>query len=162
MANKGIALFPRKVDGRFAALARLDAENNHVIRSDDVRVWHDRERIQIPEHPWELVQVGNCGSPMETEAGWLVLTHGVGPMRQYSLGAMLLDLDDPARVIGKLREPLLQPDATERDGYVPNVVYSCGGMIFRDRLYLPYGFSDRGARIATIAVEDMLSELTRS
>jgi predicted GH43/DUF377 family glycosyl hydrolase len=158
-ANKGIALFPRKIDGRFVALARLDNENNHVIRSDNVRFWHESETLQTPEAPWELTQIGNSGSPLETEAGWLVITHGVGPFREYALGAMLLDLDDPARVIGRLREPLLLPAADERDGYVPNVVYSCGSMIFRGRLILPYGFSDMGARIASVRLDDLLAEL---
>jgi predicted GH43/DUF377 family glycosyl hydrolase len=159
--NKGIALFPRKIDGRFVALARLDNENNHLIRSDNVHFWHDRETIQVPEQPWELIQIGNAGSPLETEAGWLVITHGVGPLRRYALGAILLDRDDPARIIGRLEEPLLAPEADERDGYVPNVVYSCGSMILSGMLVLPYGFSDVGARIATVRLEDLLAELTR-
>jgi predicted GH43/DUF377 family glycosyl hydrolase len=160
-ANKGIALFPRKIGGRFVALARLDNENNHLIRSDNVRFWHERETIQVPEQPWELIQLGNCGSPIETEAGWLVITHGVGPLRQYCLGALLLDLHDPARIIGCLREPLLAPAADERDGYVPNVLYSCGSMAFAGLLVLPYGFSDVGTRIATLKIEDLLTALTR-
>jgi predicted GH43/DUF377 family glycosyl hydrolase len=158
--NKGAALFPRKIGGAFVALARLDNENNHLIRSDNVRFWHDRETLQVPHEPWELVQLGNGGSPIETEAGWLVITHGVGPMRRYCLGALLLDLDDPARVIGRLRQPLLEPAEDERDGYVPNVVYSCGAITHAGRLVLPYGFSDVGARIATIQLEDLLSALT--
>lgn len=160
-ANKGIALFPRKISGRFLALARLDNENNYLIRSDDVRFWHESELLQTPRAPWELTQIGNCGSPIETEAGWLVITHGVGPMRQYCLGASLLDLHDPARVLGRLEEPLLAPIEAERDGYVPNVVYSCGSMIVGERLVLPYGFSDTGARIATLRLDDLLVELTR-
>jgi predicted GH43/DUF377 family glycosyl hydrolase len=160
--NKGIALFPRKVGGRFLALARLDNENNHLIRSDSVHFWFERETLQSPEWPWELVQLGNCGSPIETEAGWLVITHGVGPLRQYVLGAILLDLHDPSRVIGRLREPLLSPDPDERDGYTPNVVYSCGSMLAGERLVLPYGFSDVGARLATLRVSDLLTELARS
>jgi predicted GH43/DUF377 family glycosyl hydrolase len=159
--NKGIALFPRKLDGRFVALARLDNENNHLIRSDSVHFWFERETLQSPEWPWELMQLGNCGSPLETEAGWLVITHGVGPLRQYVLGAILLDLHDPSRIIGRLREPLLSPAADERDGYTPNVVYSCGSMIVGDRLVLPYGFSDVGAGIATVRVSDLLAELVR-
>jgi predicted GH43/DUF377 family glycosyl hydrolase len=158
--NKGIALFPRKVGGSFVALGRLDNESNQLIRSDNVRFWHEREPLQEPREAWELVQLGNCGSPIETDAGWLVITHGVGPLRRYCLGALLLDLDDPARVIGRLRAPLLQPEADERDGYVPNVVYSCGGISHSGRLILPYGFSDVGARIATLRLEDLLSELT--
>ncbi len=159
--NKGIALFPRKIDGCFVALARLDNENNHLIRSENVRFWHESDTLQTPETPWELTQLGNCGSPLETEAGWLVITHGVGPFRQYVLGAMLLDLHDPARIVGCLREPLLSPNDDERDGYVPNVVYSCGSMISGNRLVLPYGYSDVGSRIATVQLEDLLSELTR-
>jgi predicted GH43/DUF377 family glycosyl hydrolase len=160
--NKGIALFPRKLDGRFVALARLDNESNHIIRSDSVHFWFERETLQSPEWAWELMQLGNCGSPLETEAGWLVITHGVGPLRQYVLGAILLDKDDPSRIIGGLREPLLAPALDERDGYTPNVVYSCGSMIVGDRLILPYGFSDVGARIATLRVSDLLTELVRS
>jgi predicted GH43/DUF377 family glycosyl hydrolase len=160
--NKGIALFPRKVGGAFMALARLDNENNHLIRSDNVRFWHGRETLQMPQEAWELVQLGNCGSPIETEAGWLVITHGVGPMRRYCLGALLLDLNDPARVIGRLRQPLLEPAEDERNGYVPNVVYSCGAITHRGHLVLPYGFSDVGARIATVRLEDLLSALVAS
>ncbi len=157
--NKGIALFPRKVGGAFLGLARLDNENNHLIRSDNVRFWHDRETLQVPQEPWELIQLGNGGSPIETEAGWLVITHGVGPLRRYCLSALLLDLEDPARVIGRLRQPLLEPASDERDGYVPNVVYSCGGIAHGGLLVLPYGFSDVGARIATVKLEDLLSAL---
>jgi predicted GH43/DUF377 family glycosyl hydrolase len=160
--NKGIALFPRKIGGSFMALGRLDNENNHLIRSDNVRFWHERSTLQTPQEPWELVQLGNCGSPIETEAGWLVITHGVGPLRRYCLGALLLDLEDPARIIGRLRQPLLTPAADERDGYVPNVLYSCGSMSFGGMLILPYGFSDVGARIATLRLEDLLAALTRS
>lgn len=157
--NKGIALFPRKVGGSFLALARLDNENNHLIRSDNVRFWHTRETLQVPQEPWELVQLGNGGSPIETEAGWLVITHGVGAMRRYCLSALLLDLNDPARVIGRLRQPLLEPAEDERNGYVPNVVYSCGAIAHGGLLVLPYGFSDVGARIATVRLEDLLSAL---
>ena len=118
--------------------------------------------IQEPSLPWELMQLGNCGSPLETEAGWLVITHGVGPFRRYTLGALLLDLDDPSRVIGHLKEPLLSPADAERDGYVPNVVYSCGSMIHAGHLILPYGYADVGAGIATIALDELLSRLTSS
>jgi predicted GH43/DUF377 family glycosyl hydrolase len=158
--NKGIALFPRKIAGSFVALARLDSENNHLIRSENVRFWHDRVTLQEPRAPWEIVQLGNAGSPIETEAGWLVITHGVGPMRRYCLGALLLDLDDPARIIGRLREPLLSPADDERDGYVPNVVYSCGGIAHAGLLVLPYGFADVGTRIATVKLADLLGALT--
>jgi predicted GH43/DUF377 family glycosyl hydrolase len=158
--NKGIALFPRRVGGSFLALARLDNENNHLIRSPNVRFWHERETIQEPREAWEVIQLGNCGSPIETEAGWIVITHGVGPFRRYCLGALLLDLNDPARVIGRLRQPLLEPAEDERDGYVPNVVYSCGSMVHAGLLVLPYGFSDVGARIVTLRIDDLLSALT--
>ena len=157
--NKGIALFPRKIDGRYAALSRQDNENNYLMLSDNVRFWHETERIQEPERPWELVQLGNCGSPLETEAGWLVITHGVGPLRRYTLGAILLDTQDPRRVIGHLNEPLLEPNEDEREGYVPNVLYSCGSMIHGNHLVLPYGISDVGTGIATVPLDDLLTRL---
>ncbi|HUF83835.1 MAG TPA: glycoside hydrolase family 130 protein [Acidimicrobiia bacterium] len=157
--NKGIALFPRKLDGHFVALGRHDNVNNFLMTSDDVRVWRETEKIQEPERPWELIQLGNCGSPIETEAGWLVITHGVGPMRSYTLGALLLDIDDPYRVIGHLKEPLLAPTGGEREGYVPNVVYSCGGMIHDGHLVLPYGYADVGASIVTVCLDDLLTRL---
>jgi len=160
--NKGIALFPRMIDGRYAALSRLDNENNFLMWSDNVRFWNQSEVIQTPERAWEITQLGNCGSPLETESGWLVITHGVGAMRQYALGAILLDKEDPARVIGHLAEPLLESVEDERDGYVPNVVYSCGSMIAGELLVLPYGFADVGTRIATVRLDDLLSELTRA
>jgi len=158
--NKGIALFPRKLNGQFTALGRHDNVNNFLMTSPDIRVWKETERIQEPKRPWELTQLGNCGSPLETEAGWLVITHGVGPFRRYTLGALLLDLDDPSKVIGHLKEPLLEPTPAERDGYVPNVVYSCGGMIHGEHLVLPYGFADVGASIATIDLEGLIRRLT--
>jgi predicted GH43/DUF377 family glycosyl hydrolase len=158
--NKGMAVFPRRIAGRYVALSRLDNVNNFVMTSTDIRVWREAARIQEPERPWELMQLGNCGSPLETDGGWLVITHGVGPMRRYTLGALLLDLDDPSVVIGHLREPLLSPSDDERDGYVPNVVYSCGSMIHGDHLVLPYGYADVGARIATMRVDDLLNRLT--
>src|SRR5690606_24103224 len=160
--NKGIALFPRKINGRYAALARLDNENNFFMSSDNVHFWHESQIIQRPLQPWEVTHIGNCGSPLETEAGWLVITHGVGPMRQYSLGAILLDLNEPSRVIGSLKEPLLQPNQEEREGYVPNVVYSCGSVIVGDHLILPYGFSDCGTGLATVKLSELLSKLTSS
>ncbi|MEE9183834.1 MAG: glycoside hydrolase family 130 protein [Acidimicrobiia bacterium] len=158
--NKGIAFFPRKIDGRYAALSRQDNENNYLMLSDNVRFWNDTEKIQIPDRPWELMQIGNCGSPLETEAGWLVITHGVGPLRRYTLGAILLDLQDPCRVLGHLKDPLLAPNEDEREGYVPNVLYSCGSMLHGDLLILPYGFSDAGAGIATASLDDLLTRLT--
>jgi len=158
--NKGFALFPRKIDDRYAALSRQDNENNYLMTTDDVRSWSETQKIQEPQRPWELMQLGNCGSPLETEAGWLVITHGVGPLRRYSLGAILLDTEDPLHVIGHLDEPILEPNEDERDGYVPNVVYSCGSMVHGNKLVLPYGFSDVGAGIATMPLDDLLTRLT--
>ena len=158
--NKGMALFPRLIDGRYAALSRQDNESNFLMFSDDIRTWHEPIPIQQPEQPWELMQLGNCGSPLETDAGWLVITHGVGPMRRYALGAILLDLEDPRRVIGHLDQPLLVPSEDERDGYVPNVVYSCGSLIHGQDLIIPYGFSDLGCGIAAIPLGDILDRLT--
>jgi predicted GH43/DUF377 family glycosyl hydrolase len=158
--NKGMALFPRKVGGRFMALGRHDNVNNYVLATDDLHEWPEARLLQEPQRPWELMQLGNCGSPLETEAGWLVITHGVGPFRTYRLGALLLDLDDPTKVIGHLADPLLEPVDHERDGYVPNVVYSCGAMIHAGHLVLPYGFGDIGARIVVIELADLLSRLT--
>jgi predicted GH43/DUF377 family glycosyl hydrolase len=158
--SKGAALFPRKVGGNYAALSRFDGENNYVMSSDRLRIWESAERIESPERPWELARIGNCGSPLETAAGWLVITHGVGPFRTYSLGAILLDLEDPTRVIGQLDEPLLGPAEAQRDGYVPNVVYSCGSMIHNGELVLPYGRTDRTAAITTFRLDDLLARLT--
>ncbi len=157
--NKGMALFPRRIRGQFAMLSRHDNENIHFVTSDDIHFWNHGDPLQTPSHAWELIQIGNCGSPIETEAGWLVLTHGVGPMRQYTIGAMLLDRDDPRRVIGRLAEPLLEPERDERDGYVPNVVYTCGAMVHNGRLILPYGFSDTGVGIASTPLDELLSRL---
>jgi len=158
--NKGIAIFPRRIGGRFMALGRHDNVNNFLMTSGDIRVWDEATVVQQPERPWELMQLGNCGSPLETEAGWLVITHGVGPLRRYTLGALLLDLDDPSRVVGHLDEPLLSPGDGEREGYVPNVVYSCGSMIHGDHLILPYGYADVAAGVATIRLEHLLARLT--
>lgn len=157
--NKGAALFPRRIDGRYAALCRYDAESNFVMRSDSLRTWEEADKIESPELPWGLARLGNCGSPLETDAGWLVITHAVGPFREYSLGAILLDLDDPSRVVGRLDEPLLVSSDDERDGYVPNVVYSCGSLIHGDELILPYGVADRTTRIARIPIEPLLARL---
>lgn len=159
-ANKGLALFPRRIGGRFAALSRADRESNALVLSDRPFVWTGPRELQRPVEIWEVLQLGNCGPPIETEAGWLVLTHGVGPMRTYSIGAILLDLDDPARVIGRLREPLLSPVEDERDGYVPNVVYSCGALVHADTLVLPYGIADSAIGFATVALPDLLAALT--
>ena len=159
--NKGMALFPRQIGGKYIMLSRKDRENLHLAVSDDVRLWTEVTELDRPAAPWELLQIGNCGSPLETPAGWLVLTHGVGPMRRYAMGALLLDLEDPRRVIGHLSSPLLEPDASEREGYVPNVVYSCGGLLNGDDLVLPYGFSDAGIAIAVIPLPELLAELQR-
>jgi predicted GH43/DUF377 family glycosyl hydrolase len=158
--DKGFALFPRKVAGRWAALSRSDRESSGVATSDDGLRWGVPVPLRPPTATWELLQTGNCGSPLETSAGWLVLTHGVGPMREYALGALLLDLDDPTRVIGRLPEPLLAPAEDERDGYVPNVVYSCGSVAFGDVLLLPYGASDASVRFAFVDLPALLARLT--
>jgi predicted GH43/DUF377 family glycosyl hydrolase len=160
--NKGMALFPRRVGGRYLALSRYDRESNYLAYSDDLHVWRDLHSLQIPQQPWELVQLGNCGSPIETEAGWLMLTHGVGPMRNYAISALLLDLEDPLRVIGSLSDPLLIAQSDERDGYVPNVVYSCGALVHQDTLVLPYGTSDTGIGFARIPLPALIERLTKS
>ena len=157
--NKGMALFPRRIDGRFAMISRQDDENLFLMFSDNPHFWSDPKLLQRPGEAWEAVKIGNCGSPIETEAGWLVITHGVGPMRKYCIGAMLLDLNDPSKVLSHLSEPLLSPKEEEREGYVPNVVYTCGGLIHRGRLILPYGFSDTGATIVTIELDRLLAAL---
>jgi len=157
--NKGMALFPRKINGKFVMLSRLDGVNNYIMFSDSVRFWNDAKLLQEPVHPLEYVQVGNCGSPVETSAGWLALFHGVGPMRKYSIWAELLDLDDPSQVIGRLDEPILTPDEHERDGYVPNVVYTCGSMLHEDTLIIPYGIADQRCRVATVSIPELLSRL---
>jgi len=160
--NKGMALFPRKINGKFVMLSRQDGVNNYIMFSDSVRFWNEAELLQEPVHPLEFVQVGNCGSPVETSAGWLALFHGVGPMRRYSVWAELLDLDNPLQVIGRLNEPILTPDEHERDGYVPNVVYTCGSMIHGDTLIIPYGIADQRCRVATVSVSELLSRLKKS
>ncbi len=157
--NKGMAIFPRRVGGEFLALSRWDRESIGIASSADGRLWSDAVTIQTPEQPWEVIQLGNCGPPIETEAGWLVLTHGVGPMRNYAIGATLLDLDQPTQVLGTLRNPLLSPNAEERDGYVPNVVYSCGALRHGDTLVMPYGCSDSAIRVAFIDLPTLLSSL---
>jgi predicted GH43/DUF377 family glycosyl hydrolase len=157
--NKGIALFPRKIRRKYAMVARLDNENLYYMESDNVLTWDNAQLLQKPRFAWEVIQIGNCGSPLETDVGWLLLTHGVGPMRQYCIGATLLDLEDPCRVIGQTKEPLLMPVGEERFGYVPNVVYSCGGMIHGKNLILPYAMSDIATSIALIDVNDLLESL---
>jgi predicted GH43/DUF377 family glycosyl hydrolase len=157
--NKGMALFPRKIDGRFAMIARQDNENLYLIYSDDLYTWDGGTAILTPAAPWEFVQIGNCGSPIELDGGWLLLTHGVGPVRKYSIGAALLDKNDPTKILGRLREPLLRPVPSEREGYVPNVVYSCGAMRHGDRIIFPYAISDSYSNIATIDIESLLAAM---
>jgi predicted GH43/DUF377 family glycosyl hydrolase len=160
-ANKGLALFPRRIRGRFAAMSRSDRESNTVTYSDHLSVWTTALPCQSPTRAWEVLQLGNCGPPIETDAGWLVLTHGVGPMRTYRIGAILLDLDDPTRILSQLPQPLLSPAADEQDGYVPNVVYSCGALVHADTLVLPYGISDAAIGIATVPLPELLAALSR-
>ena len=160
--NKGMALFPRKINGKYAMLSRIDGVNNFIMFSDDINLWGDAVRLQEPKFPWEFIQVGNCGSPIETQYGWLVITHGVGTMRKYCIGAMLLDLFDPSKVIGALSEPLIVPNDDEREGYVPNVVYSCGSILNNNELVLPYAMSDTSSTYATVKLDELLQQLIPS
>jgi predicted GH43/DUF377 family glycosyl hydrolase len=154
--NKGMALFPRKIDGRYAMIGRQDNENLYLIYSDDLHSWDGGRVILQPEYPWEFVQIGNCGSPIELDDCWLLLVHGVGPVRKYSIGAVLLDKKDPSKVLARSREPLLNPEPTEREGYVPNVVYTCGAMRHRDQIVLPYAISDTFSNFATITIAGLM------
>ncbi len=154
--NKGMALFPRKIDGRYAMIGRQDNENLYLIYSDDLYTWDGGRSILQPEHPWEFVQIGNCGSPIELDDCWLLLTHGVGPVRRYAIGAVLLDKQDPSKVLARSREPLVRPEPTEREGYVPNVVYTCGAMRHGDRIILPYAVSDTFSNFATIKIATLM------
>ncbi len=160
--NKGMALFPRKIKGKYAMLCRLDGYNNYIAFSDHLKIWREAKLLQQPKFPWEFVQIGNGGSPIETEDGWLVITHGVGPMREYVLGASLFDIDHPEKEIGRLKSPLLIPNAKEREGYVPNVVYSCGSMVHNGHLIIPYAMSDHASTYATIHLKELLKELKDS
>ena len=157
--NKGMALFPRKIRGRYVMISRQDGENLYISSSGDVFSWHEIHVLTRPWESWEFIQIGNCGSPIETEEGWLLLTHGVGPLRRYCIGAELLDLEDPSKVIGRLKEPLMIPSEYERDGYVPNVVYSCGATVHNDTLIIPYGISDTRSGFATIRLQPLLRHL---
>jgi predicted GH43/DUF377 family glycosyl hydrolase len=157
--NKGMALFPRRINGSYVALSRWDRENNAITTSSDGHTWDEPTTVQVPTQPWELIQLGNCGSPIETPAGWLVLTHGVGPMRSYAIGAVLLDLEDPTRLIARLADPLLTPTEAEREGYVPNVAYSCGALVHNQRLIVPYGCADTSISIAVIDLPQLLDKL---
>ena len=157
--NKGMAMFPRKIDGKYAMLCRLDGFNNYLAFSDNITVWREAELIQQPRFPWELIQIGNCGSPIETEEGWLVITHGVGPMREYVLGASLFDLNNPGKELGRLSTPLIVPNVEEREGYVPNVVYSCGSIIHNENLIIPYAMSDYASTYASVNLRALLNAL---
>ncbi len=157
--NKGMALFPRKINGLYAMLSRQDNENLYLVYSDNVHFWYEPTLILEPAFPWEMIQIGNCGSPIETEAGWLVLSHGVGPVRQYSIGAFLLDLDDPTKVIGRLPQPLIRPTEEERNGYVPNVVYTCGALVHCGNLVVPYAYADHATRFATMPLNELLGAM---
>ena len=157
--NKGMALFPRRICGRYAMLSRQDGENIRLMYSDDIECWETSEILIKPTQPWEFIQIGNCGSPIELEAGWLVLTHGVGAMRKYCIGAVLLDKTDPSKVLGRLVEPLIRPEPEEREGYVPNVVYTCGGLVHRDHLLLPYATSDWFTSFGVIKLEELLAAM---
>ena len=157
--NKGMALFPRKLNGKYAMIGRQDNENLYLLQSEDLRTWEGGQPIVRPEFPWEFVQIGNCGSPIELDEGWLLLTHGVGPVRKYSIGAVLLDKSDPSRVLARSREPLVRPEPSEREGYVPNVVYTCGAMRHRDLIILPYAVSDTFSNFATIRLSALMDIL---
>ena len=157
--NKGMALFPRRINGKYAMIARQDNENLYLIYSSDLYRWDGGQAILKPEFPWEFVQIGNCGSPIELDEGWLLLTHGVGPVRKYSIGAALLDKKDPSKVIARSREPLLRPEPSEREGYVPNVVYTCGAMRHNDQIILPYAVSDTFSNFATIRISSLLQAM---
>lgn len=157
--NKNLALFPRKINGKYVMMSRIDGCNNYIMYSDKINIWEDPKLLQKPKFSWEFIQIGNCGSPIETEDGWLVITHGVGPMRKYVLGASLLKLDDPGVEIGRLKEPLLIPNSDEREGYVPNVIYSCGSIVHNDKLIVPYGLSDYSSSFAEVDLKTLLNKL---
>lgn len=157
--NKGMSLFPRKINGRYAMIGRQDNENLYLIYSDDLHTWNGGQCILQPEYPWEFVQIGTCGSPIELDDCWLLLTHGVGPVRKYSIGAVLLDKKDPSKIVARSREPLLRPEPTEREGYVPNVVYTCGAMRYGKRIILPYAISDTYSNFATIQIAALMQAI---
>jgi predicted GH43/DUF377 family glycosyl hydrolase len=154
--DKGMSLFPEKINNRFWMISRQDGENIFIMNSDNIYEWNDPKLLREPKYDWEFIQLGNCGSPMKTSEGWLLITHAVGPLRTYVISALLLDLDNPDKVIGQLKEPLIIPNEDERNGYVPNVVYSCGSMIFNNNLIIPYAMSDSASSFATIQVSDLL------
>lgn len=160
--DKGMALFPRKIKGKYAMLCRIDGVNNYIAYSDSINIWNDAKIIQRPKYSWDLVQMGNAGSPIETESGWLVITHAVGPMREYSLGASLFDLENPEIEIGRLNKPLMMSNEEEREGYVPNVIYSCGSIIHNHDLIIPYAMSDHSSTYATVNLKELLNVLVTS
>lgn len=160
--NKGMALFPRKINGKYMMISRVDGESLYLMSSDNIHLWQNAELLKEPEDGWEFVQIGNCGSPIETDKGWILLTHGVGPMREYSIGVILLDIDNPARIIGNIIEPLLICNEDEREGYVPNVVYSCGAMVHNDTLIIPYAMSDTCSGIATISLSELFDKVKKN
>lgn len=157
--NKGMALFPRKVNGKYVMISRQDDENMFIMYSDHLHFWDEAQKLASPCEPWEYAKIGNCGSPLETEAGWLLITHGVGPMRRYCIGAMLLDLHNPKKILGRLSEPLLEPEGNEREGYVPNVVYTCGALLHQRQVILPYAMSDKASSIVRVSLDDLLARL---
>ncbi len=157
--NKGMALFPRKIDDQYVMVGRQDNENLFILYSDNLFSWNNGIKTAEPQYPWELVQIGNCGSPIELDEGWLLLTHGVGPMRKYAIGAMLLDKNDPTKVLGRSQEPILSPSDAEREGYVPNVVYTCGSLVHNGKLFLPYGIADSTVGFATVDIDQLLQSL---
>ena len=159
--NKGMALFPRKINDEYMMISRVDGENIYIMSSDNIYFWQNANLLKEPERSWEFVQIGNCGSPIETEEGWLVLTHGVGSMREYCIGAILLDLNNPSKVLGSLIDPLLVSINEGRKGYVPNVVYSCGAIIHNNELIIPYAMSDTCSGIATVSLKDLLNNIRR-
>ena len=157
--NKNLALFPRKINGKFVMISRIDGCNNYIMYSDKINIWEKPIKLQEPKFSWEFIQIGNCGSPIETKKGWIVITHGVGPMRRYVLGASLLKLDDPEVEIGRLKEPLLIPNSDEREGYVPNVLYSCGALVHNGKLIIPYGVSDSSTAFAEVDLNELVNKL---
>lgn len=157
--NKGMAFFPKRINGKYAVIGRIDDENLFLLKSESIYFWDNAIRIIEPKFDWEFMQIGNCGSPLMTKEGWLLLTHGVGPMRKYCMGAVLLDLNDPSKVIARLKRPLMSPIEEERSGYVPNVVYSCGALIHRDMLVIPYGISDTTSGFAIVSMRELMGNL---
>lgn len=159
--NKGMALFPRKINGKYMMISRVDGENLYLMSSDNLHFWQNAELIKGPENAWEFVQIGNCGSPIETDKGWILITHGVGPMREYSIGVILLDLENPDKIIGNMSEPLLICNQEEREGYVPNVVYSCGSIVHNDNLIIPYAMSDTCSGIVTVSLSELFNNMQK-